>query len=274
MPLPGRSRTAGAARRIDGACATDLCRQVGIYTSANYQGRQARRSAGGAATKFEFDRYYPNRSGRGGGPQRVLATLLVIAGEQGSAKTVLSKMLRALVDPNVAPVRALPREERDLFIAANNGHVLAFDNLSALPPWLSDAFCWRASGGSFAVRQLYTDQDEVLFDAVRPIVLAPSAQALRKVAPPSVAQPAPNEQPQAVNRQSTEQAAAARLFHVGVDAPNQAIAWMMALAQMCRNFATSPLADRTDKLVVRLHGDRDAGHEIAARAAPPLNLFG
>jgi hypothetical protein len=65
----------------------------------------------------------------------------------------------------------LPREERDLFIAANNGHVLAFDNLSALPPWLSDGLCRLASGGSFAVRQLYTDQDEVLFDAARPIIL-------------------------------------------------------------------------------------------------------
>jgi hypothetical protein len=97
--------------------------------------------------------------------------LLVIAGEQGSAKTMLSKMLRALVDPNVAPVRTLPREERDLFIAASNGHVLAFDNLSALPPWLSDTLCRLASGGSFAVRQLYTDQDEVLFDAARPVIL-------------------------------------------------------------------------------------------------------
>jgi hypothetical protein len=65
----------------------------------------------------------------------------------------------------------LPREERDLFIAANNGHVLAFDNLSALAPWLSDALCRLASGGSFAVRQLYTDQDETLFDAARPIIL-------------------------------------------------------------------------------------------------------
>jgi hypothetical protein len=104
---------------------------------------------------------------RHGGPY----PLLVIAGEQGSVKTVLSKMLRALVDPNVAPVRTLPREERDLFIAANNGHVLAFDNLSALAPWLSDALCRLASGGSFAIRQLYTDQDEVLFDAARPIIL-------------------------------------------------------------------------------------------------------
>jgi hypothetical protein len=97
--------------------------------------------------------------------------LLVIAGEQGSSKTVLTKILRALIDPNAAPTRAPPREERDLMIAANNGHVLAFDNLSGLPSWLSDALCRLASGGSFAIRQLYTDRDEVLFQAARPTIL-------------------------------------------------------------------------------------------------------
>ena len=97
--------------------------------------------------------------------------LLALSGEQGSAKTVLSKMLRALVDPNAAPVRALPREERELFIAANNGHVLAFDNVSHLRSWLSDALCRLASGGGFAVRQLYTDQHEVLFNSARPVIL-------------------------------------------------------------------------------------------------------
>ena len=97
--------------------------------------------------------------------------LLVIAGEQGSAKTALTKILRALIDPNAAPTRALPREERDLMIAANNGHILAFDNLSGLPAWLSDALCRLASGGSFATRQLYTDCDEVLFQAARPAIL-------------------------------------------------------------------------------------------------------
>jgi len=55
--------------------------------------------------------------------------LLAISGEQGSAKTVLSKLLKAVIDPNVAPVRALVREERDLVIAANNSYVLAFDLL-------------------------------------------------------------------------------------------------------------------------------------------------
>jgi hypothetical protein len=97
--------------------------------------------------------------------------LLAISGEQGSAKTVLSKLLKTLIDPNVAPVRALSREERELMIAANNGYLLAFDNLSALPNWLSDALCRLASGGSFAVRRLYTDDEEVLFQAARPVLL-------------------------------------------------------------------------------------------------------
>jgi hypothetical protein len=104
---------------------------------------------------------------RSGGPYPLLA----ISGEQGSAKTVLSKLLKALIDPNAAPVRSLSREERELMIAANNGYLLAFDNLSGLPNWLSDALCRLASGGSFAVRQLYTDDDEALFQAARPILL-------------------------------------------------------------------------------------------------------
>lgn len=101
------------------------------------------------------------------GPYPVLA----ISGEQGTAKSTLVAILRALLDPNASPLRALPREDRDLFIAASNGWLLAFDNVSGLPAGISDTLCRLATGGGFAVRQLYTDQDEVLFDASRPIVL-------------------------------------------------------------------------------------------------------
>ena len=97
--------------------------------------------------------------------------VIVLSGEQGSAKSTFSAILRALLDPNTAPLRALPRENRDLFIAASNGHVLTFDNVSGLPAWISDTLCRLATGGGFAVRQLYTDQDEVLFDAARPVIL-------------------------------------------------------------------------------------------------------
>src|SRR5262245_4755277 len=104
---------------------------------------------------------------RSRGPYPVLA----ISGEQGSAKTVICKLLKALIDPNAAPVRALAREERELMIAANHSYLLAFDNLSNLPASFSDAFCRLASGGSFAVGQLYSDGGGVLFQASIPILI-------------------------------------------------------------------------------------------------------
>lgn len=97
--------------------------------------------------------------------------LLVLMGEQGCGKSSFARGLRALLDPNSTPLRALARNEHDLFISARNGHILAFDNVSSPPVWVSDALCRMATGGGYAVRQLYSDDDEMLFEATRPIVL-------------------------------------------------------------------------------------------------------
>ena len=48
---------------------------------------------------------------------------------------------------------------------------MAYDNLSFVPSWLSDALCRLSTGGGFATRELYTDQDEIIFDAMRPVML-------------------------------------------------------------------------------------------------------
>ncbi len=96
---------------------------------------------------------------------------LALHGEQGSAKSTTERALRDLIDPNVAPLRSEPRNGRDLAIAANNGWVLAYDNLSEIRDWLSDAFCRIATGGGFSTRELYSDTDEVLIDAQRPLVM-------------------------------------------------------------------------------------------------------
>ena len=97
--------------------------------------------------------------------------VLTVIGEQGSAKSTLIELLRLLIDPNVANLRAPPREDRDLFISAGNSHVLAYDNLSGLPPWLSDGLARISTGAAFASRTLYTDQEEVLVRAEKPIAL-------------------------------------------------------------------------------------------------------
>ncbi len=97
--------------------------------------------------------------------------VLALHGEQGSAKSTTARVLRAFVDPNKAALRSEPRNEQDLMIAATNGWLVALDNLSRVPAWLSDALCRLATGGGFATRELYANDEETLFDAMRPVLL-------------------------------------------------------------------------------------------------------
>jgi hypothetical protein len=97
--------------------------------------------------------------------------VLFLRGEQGSAKSTLARLLRRLIDSNKAPLRRPPRDDRDLIIAATNGWMVVFDNLSFVPDWLSDALCCLATGAGLGTRTLFTDSDETLFQAMRPMIL-------------------------------------------------------------------------------------------------------
>jgi hypothetical protein len=96
----------------------------------------------------------------------------ILNGEYGSAKTSTARLLRRLVDPvHKAPLAAMPTDERDLGCEGYNNHVMAFDNISKLPRWLSDAFCRVATGAGIKTRKLYTDSEQQIFDLCRPLLL-------------------------------------------------------------------------------------------------------
>ncbi len=97
--------------------------------------------------------------------------VLMIHGDAGAAKSTLARLLRALIDPSSVPLRAEPRDVRDVMITATNAWVIAYDNLDHLRPWLSNALCRLATGGGFSTRELYTDAEEVLFEATRPVII-------------------------------------------------------------------------------------------------------
>ena len=97
--------------------------------------------------------------------------LLALTGEQGTAKSTTARLIKLLTDPSSVPLRSPPRSAKDLFIAATNGHLIAFDNLTRVSGELSDALCMLSTGGGFASRRLYSDGDEALFDACRPALL-------------------------------------------------------------------------------------------------------
>jgi hypothetical protein len=96
--------------------------------------------------------------------------ILVAKGEQGAGKSTACRVISSLIDPRTSALRGVPREVRDLTAAAKNSWLVCFDNLSRLPEDLADAACRLATGGGFGGRQLYSDHDEAIFDATRPLI--------------------------------------------------------------------------------------------------------
>ena len=104
--------------------------------------------------------------------------LLTLDGEQGAGKSTTARLVRRTIDPSAADLRAEPREIRDLMVAAAGGWIIAFDNVSHLPPWLSDALCRISTGGALSTRSLYTDGDEYVVEAIRPTLITGIAQVV------------------------------------------------------------------------------------------------
>jgi hypothetical protein len=97
--------------------------------------------------------------------------ILSFTGGQGSAKSTNARVLGSLVDPTVPYVMKLARDDRDLWVAASKRHVLVFDNVSWIEDWQSDELCRLATGGGTAQRTLYTNEEETVLEACRPIML-------------------------------------------------------------------------------------------------------
>jgi hypothetical protein len=97
--------------------------------------------------------------------------ILAVGGEQGSAKTCLSKILRSMIDPNILPVRRPPKNTDDLMIAANNGWIVTFENISKITDRMSDDLCTLATGGGISKRKLYSNANETIIRACRPMIM-------------------------------------------------------------------------------------------------------
>ena len=102
-----------------------------------------------------------------GGPYPVLT----LEGVAGSSKSTLTKQIRQLVDPRKPALQGMPSAVDDLFIQANNGHLIAIDNLSEIKQKLSDVLCGISSGTGNSKRELFTNTGEIHIEVCRPIIL-------------------------------------------------------------------------------------------------------
>ena len=97
--------------------------------------------------------------------------ILLLTGEQGSGKSTAAKIIGSIVDASTVPLRKPPRDLDSWTTAAFGSHVVAVDNLSVLPDWLSDALCRAATGDGDVKRSLFTDGDLFVFQFKRVVIL-------------------------------------------------------------------------------------------------------
>jgi len=97
--------------------------------------------------------------------------VMEFVGEQGSAKSTTQKLLKMLIDPNVANLRAAPKKVEDVWIGGLNSHLISFENISYLEQGYQDALCVLATGGAHTTRTLYTNAEETILELCKPIIL-------------------------------------------------------------------------------------------------------
>ena len=106
--------------------------------------------------------------------------ILALYGEQAAAKSTLAKVVRLLIDPQAAPLLAIPRSTRNLMVTGHNGWLLAYDNISVIPDALSDGLCMVSTGGAYAGRALFSNDECSVIHVQRPVLLSGIEEFVRR----------------------------------------------------------------------------------------------
>lgn len=97
--------------------------------------------------------------------------VLGITGEAGAAKTTAAKMLAELIDPSGASTRKPPADATRWIDMAQGSYVVAVDNMSGIPDWLSDSLCRAVTGEGDARRSMHQNDRLTVFSFRRAIIL-------------------------------------------------------------------------------------------------------
>ncbi|MFE0739306.1 ATP-binding protein, partial [Streptomyces sp. NPDC058855] len=94
-----------------------------------------------------------------------------LTGPQGAGKSTGGRMLVRIIEGMSGDLRRAPKDEENMITAVAAGWVTALDNLSHLPPDLSDLMCCIVTGAESIKRALFTDGDVVRSRYRRPMLL-------------------------------------------------------------------------------------------------------
>jgi hypothetical protein len=87
----------------------------------------------------------------------------VLYGSQGAAKSTFLRVLRKLIDPSKTELLTLPTRSDQLVQQLSHHWSPFYDNVTTIPVWISDALCRAVTGDGFSKRELYTNDEDVVY---------------------------------------------------------------------------------------------------------------
>ncbi|MGH3326331.1 MAG: ATP-binding protein [Streptomycetales bacterium] len=128
--------------------------------------------------------------------------ILLVQGEQGTAKSNLVRALLALIDPQPAVDREAPSDKREWAIFARASWAFSFDNITEIPQWLSNSLCKGVTGDAVLQRVLHSDEDIAVFAFQR--VIAATTIGIRHELASDLADRTLLVEPEVLERRLTE----------------------------------------------------------------------
>ena len=92
---------------------------------------------------------------------------LMLHGPAGAAKSACQALIKQTVDPSILISLAYPSSNDALQQQLSHNYVPYYDNVSIMKDWLSDALCRAITGSASSKRELYSDDDDILYRFVR-----------------------------------------------------------------------------------------------------------
>jgi hypothetical protein len=93
--------------------------------------------------------------------------MLIIFGAQGSSKSTMAKLTGLVTDPSIIDIGTIPGNLKELIQSLAHHHFSFFDNLSYISDDISDLLCKAITGGGFTKRELFSDDEDIIYNFMR-----------------------------------------------------------------------------------------------------------
>ena len=97
--------------------------------------------------------------------------ILYMIGSQGSVKSTAEELISSVFDPTITETLTLPHQQKELVQQLMHHYIPVYDNIDFISDDIASDLCRACTGAGFEKRQLYSDDDDVIYRYRRKVML-------------------------------------------------------------------------------------------------------